>query len=464
MQERFGELKKILESIQDQIIKADDYQMPERVHTFEDVLVSWDIINGAPVLLAVLEHEGEPLGMLDVSNKYLSYFMHQGYCPDQGYGIRIAELYERMLNVVMNKPEELEIVADDCPYLWFTDTLFYLPSHHYEDSLNQCASYNTYKLDGTGIISPDAQHLPWFKKQVEFFTDSCLPQDTRVFWMPQGKVMRIKRFNAIRQYHGITEKAHEWFSRILRGIASSEGPTPEKLCLIKFVNEANATNWRSFKDSDRLKTFLSERGYALYYPDQISEREKIRLLCNAKQVVLSWGANSCINFGMILCNWTDRKKVLILGHREYRNEYLNGTGLWNPHDHSIRVIPDLDQDCFDANDTIYTKWQEWDVSPLDQEVENAYIVKYKEKSLRRIDEYKSLNKACSSLSVLMKHVGAAHGRERLFRYFFEDLVREHKWQVILNDDRSWGAIVHTRGILNGKKGWKRYFMIIKLDS
>jgi hypothetical protein len=143
---------------------------------------------------------------------------------------------------------------------------------------------------------------------MEFFSKYCLP-DVPITWMPRGKVLRIKRLRMIRQYHGIQEETHGWLEDVIYNISHIKDdniPTPEKICFLKFSNDTNATNWRAFKKSQRLEEFLKEQGYTLYYPGQISEKQKIYLLFHARQIVLSWGANSCINFEMIVANCRGR--------------------------------------------------------------------------------------------------------------------------------------------------------------
>jgi hypothetical protein len=153
---------------------------------------------------------------------------------------------------------------------------------------------------------------------------------------------------------------------------------------------------------------------------------------------------------------------LILGHKEYGNEYINGIGLWNPYNHDIKIIGDLEYDCFDTNDSIYILWREWNCSnPKGQDVNiNTYLIRYKEKSLKQLDQYTS--SSISSLSVIMKRLGASHGRERIFRHFFQDHVVH--WQNIASDDRTWEALIKTKGLLQGRKGWKNHFIYIKIEQ
>jgi hypothetical protein len=66
MKQRFEELKINLGPIKDQIMHTENYNSPESAHEFSDVLISWDIVYDAPVLLAVLEGSGE---IIDISNK-----------------------------------------------------------------------------------------------------------------------------------------------------------------------------------------------------------------------------------------------------------------------------------------------------------------------------------------------------------------------------------------------------------
>jgi hypothetical protein len=167
----------------------------------------------------------------------------------------------------------------------------------------------------------------WFKKQVQFFTDWCLSSTSEPFWMEKGKVYEIETLYMTRPYHNLTEDGNNFFSRVIEKVNRSITflPKHDTICMIKFINSTNLTNDRAFRHSNKMSLFLRQHGIVLKQPEDMSESEKIYYLYNAKNVILTWGATSHINFVMICGNMPrnqEKKNVLFLAHEAYANEYI----------------------------------------------------------------------------------------------------------------------------------------------
>lgn len=181
--------------------------------------------------------------------------------------------------------------------------------------------------------------------------------------MEKGKVYQFETLHMVRPYHQLTQDGNLFFSKVIERINSALSGLPkhENICMIKFANQNNATNHRAFTDSGKLFPFLNQCSIVLKQAEEMSEAEKIYYLYHAKNIILSWGANSHINFVMVCgnINKDEKKRVLFLGHESYSDEYIQfPVAPYNPKQHHLGLVKDLKTDAFFQN-TVYQEIEKW---------------------------------------------------------------------------------------------------------
>lgn len=321
-----------VDNFEDQSVEA------EKLMTFENVRVRWEYINGHPMIIAVLE-DGK---MLNLSNKYFGFFHKLRYYPDAD---NVAKRIKQIFHNIVSKPVDLT----EKEIFYGSDALFHLPSHHYEDTLHKCWQYKQHNLTSK-FLAP--QFEPWFINQIEFFRDWCLPNHCEVFWLPQDKTVMCSKLEISRFYHYITEGGRQVMAdailKILDYHQLRKTPVYDKIMLMKFPNAANASNHRSFNyHPQKFEKYLAREKIKLI--QGVAEHEKIWHLITAKTIVLSWGANSHINFHMVLGSnpLPDKKNILILGHKGYDCEYIHWEAIHpNVKGHRLEFINGLESDAF----------------------------------------------------------------------------------------------------------------------
>lgn len=281
-----------------------------RVHVLRNVTICSEMGPADSIASLVVDEDGK---LIDLSSKYFSFFLVDGYHP--------VDVDAQIRSCLARARSEAPSAHITVPVFYAFDNFIGMPSHHYEDLLHALAVRDLNCLHDVSALLPSYNNT-FYRKATELVQRHA---GANVQFFEPGTVFHVDTLFMTQPYHGFlwTTRAFVDEQLIPSCLAAYAGrPTHDKIAIIKLASQGAVQHsaGRAHTAGPAFFAALERHNITLINSAALEQDEVIYYLNTARYLLTTWGATSAIS-AFFTSYSAAHVQVVIVAHPGYAGEY-----------------------------------------------------------------------------------------------------------------------------------------------